>query len=120
MPTLNTATPATAYVSSTAASIFANPTTKNSYLDGILFYNNNSTAEVVEIWNVPNSGGSLGTAADSNKIGEISVAADESVFFPLKVGGLPLALWGTNDAIFAKTTTASKVTQTVFVDTEAE
>lgn len=106
----------TAYVASSAASVYANPSATTSLISGLLICNNNTTPETVVIYNVPNSGGSLGTAGAGNTIATLTVAPGESVFFPLGATGFPLILTGHNDAIFMTTTTASKVTVTLTGD----
>lgn len=96
-----------AYIASTAASVYANPASTKTYIRALILYNNNTTTEVVELHNVPDSSGSLGTAGVANKFLKINLVADETLFLKLDY---PIVLTDTNDALFAKTTTASKVT----------
>jgi hypothetical protein len=99
-----------AYVASSAGSVYTNPASTKSFLKGLILFNGNTTTETVKIYCVPDSSGSLGTAGVANQVAELSVATKETVYLPLNVDGFPLTLTDTNDAIFASTTTASKVT----------
>lgn len=85
-----------------------NPDTSHkTVVRGLTFNNTNSTTENIAVYNVPNSGGSLGTPSAANEIGSFSLAA--GLFFELEFASA-LILTGENDAIFLVTTTASKVT----------
>ncbi len=92
---------------STAGSLLANPASTKTFLRGFILYNSNTTTETVDIHVVPDSGGSLGSAAASNRICRLTLATNETLIveFPF-----PIVLIDTNDAIFGVTTTASKVT----------
>lgn len=70
------------------------------------FTNNNTTTETLKLYLVPNSTGSLGTAAATNCILTKALAADETYIHNI---GAPIMLSATNDSIQAVTTTASKV-----------
>ena len=94
-------------VAATVGSIYANPASTKTYIRGIVLHNTNTTAEIVELHNVPDSAGSLGTAAATNKFLRVSVAANDTVTVDL---AYPLVLTDTNDSIQAVTTTVSKVT----------
>lgn len=99
-----------AYIGTTAASIYSNPSSTKSFVKGLILFNGNTTTETVKIYVVPDSGGSVGTAGASNQVAEISLATKETLFFPLDIDSYPLTLTDTNDSIQASTTTASKVT----------
>lgn len=107
-----------AYIATTAGSIYANPSSTKSYVKGLMLFNGNTTTEVVKIYVVPDSAGSLGTAGVSNQVGELSVAAKATEYFSLAVEGYPVVLTDTNDSIQASTTTTSKVTVIPFGDKE--
>jgi hypothetical protein len=107
-----------AYVASSAGSVYANPASTKSYLKGVILFNGNTTTETVKLYVVPDSAAALGTAGVANQVAELSVAAKETVFFPLNVDGFPIVLTDENDALFATTTTASKVTVIVLGDKE--
>jgi len=96
-----------AQIAAAVASILTCPASTKLYVKGILLHNTNSTTETVEIYLVPNSGGSLGTAAAANRIIRVALAADETQFFEMPA---TLVLDATNDSIQAVTTTAAKVT----------
>ena len=93
---------------STVGSIYANPSSTKTFISGITIHNGNTTSETVQVYNVPDSGGSLGTAALTNRIWRKVLAADETAILEVPSDGIVLS--DTNDAIFAVTTTSSKVT----------
>ncbi len=94
-------------IASSPASVYANPASTKSLIRGIIIYNSNTTTETVKIYYVPDSSSSLGTAAASNRLFSVSLSADETLIIEIP---FCLVLSDTNDAIFAETTTASKVT----------
>lgn len=100
-----------AYIASSAGSVYTNPAATTSYVKSLLIHNTNTTTEAIVINRVPNSGGSLGTAASSNRIFNFNLVANDTI--EIKFEGPGQVLTATNDAIFASTTTASKVTITV-------
>lgn len=95
-------------IPSTVGSIYANPASTKTFISGFTVHNTNTTSETVEIHCVPDSTGSLGTAALTNRIWKETLAADETAVFSAPPDGIPLE--DENDSIQAKTTTASKVT----------
>ena len=105
-----------ATIADSAASVYTNPAATKSYVRLIIIHNTNSTAEVVQLYNVPDSTGSLGTAGDTNKFYYESMAANATSIIDLGTPGLILE--DTNDSIQAVTTTASKVTIQIMGGTE--
>jgi len=103
-------------IAASAASIYANPASTTSYVRLINIHNSNTTAETVILYQVPDSGGSLGTAGDTNIIFEEELAADATRIIEYAVPGLMLV--DENDSIQGETTTASKVTITITGATE--
>ena len=99
------------YIASTAGSVYTNPAATTTYVKTLLIHNTNTTTEAIVINRVPNSGGSLGTAAASNRMYNFNLVANDTI--ELKFEGPGQILTAQNDAIFAVTTTASKVTITV-------
>jgi len=95
-------------IASSAGAVYTNPSSKTSYIRGIIIHNTNTTAETVVLYNVPDNSGSVGTAAATNQFYKTDVAADTTVIIEFPVPGLVLS--DTNDTIQATTTTASKVT----------
>jgi len=105
-------------VAASAASVYANPASTNSYVTLIVLHNTNTTSEAVKLWNVPDSGGSVGTAVDANRFWSDNLAAGETAFVEIpKIG---LVLENTNDTIQAETDTASKVTIQIFGSQETQ
>ncbi len=103
-------------IASSAASVYTNPSSTTSYVRSIILHNTNSSAEVVVMYNVPDSAGSEGTAATANQFYKASVAADSTVLVEFATPGLVLS--DTNDTIQASTTTANKVTIQIMGATE--
>jgi len=105
-----------AYVASSAGSIYANPASTTSVVKGLVLHNTNSTAETVQVYVVPDSAGSLGTASTANRILNISLPANDTLLveFPYSV-----VLTDTNDSLQAVTTTGSKVTVLVLGDQDS-
>jgi len=101
-----------AQVAGSAAAVYTNASATTTYVVSVILHNTNTTTETVELWNVPDSTGSVGTAADANKFWKDDLAANETVIIDL--GKLGLILEDENDTIQAATTTASKVTIQIF------
>lgn len=95
-------------ISDTPTVIYTNPSGIKSYIRLIMIHNTNTTLETVELWNVPDSGGSVGAIADINKIFKNSLDAGSTILLEFATPGIILE--DLNDTIQAKTTTASKVT----------
>jgi hypothetical protein len=104
------------YIPSSVGSIYSNPASTKTYVRSIVIFNGNTTAETVKLYNVPDSGGSLGTAGAGNQFFEQAIAAKETVEFSVEY---PMVLTDTNDSIQASTTTGSKVTVQINGDKDA-
>lgn len=104
------------YVAASAGSIYANPASTKTFVRGLVLHNTNGSAETVKVYVVPDSSSSLGTAGAGNRVLNISLPANDTLFveFPYSV-----VLTDTNDSIQAETTTASKVTVLVIGDKDA-
>lgn len=105
-----------AYLGSSNAAFYTNAASTESYIRGLVLHNTNTTTEVVDIYNVPDSGGSVGTAGNGNKFLTINLAANETLFIDFPH---PLVLIDTNDTLQGKSTTASKTTIQVLGDKDA-
>jgi hypothetical protein len=99
------------YIASTAGSVYANPAATKSFLKGVTLFNVAGSSQTVKLFNVPDSGGSLGTAADANQCFEVVLATKESFAFDWPGDGLVLT--DTNDSLQASSTNASSVTITL-------
>lgn len=97
---------------STASSVLANPSGKTSYIRLIIIHNTNTSTETVELYCVPDSSGSVGTAGDSNKFFKKDLQANETYIIELAVPGIVLE--DTNDTIQGKSTTAGEVTIQIY------
>lgn len=103
------------YVSNSAASLYANPSSTKTYIRGIILFNGNTTVETVVLYNVPDAAAALGTAGVSNKFMSVSLVGDETLMIAFPY---PIVLTDTNDSIQGSTTTASKVTCQLLGDKE--
>jgi len=91
-----------------ATSMYANPASTKTFINSIILHNTNSVTESVEIWIVPDSTGSVGTAANANRWWADDLVANETRLVPLpKIG---IILIDTNDTLQAATSNANKVT----------
>jgi hypothetical protein len=95
-------------ISSTAGVIYANPAGTTTFVGCIILHNTHTATETVQLYNVPDSTGSVGTAALSNRFMQVDIAANATVSFPFDGDGIVLA--DTNDSIQASSTSAGKVT----------
>jgi hypothetical protein len=96
------------FIPSTAGSIYSNPVSTETFIAGFVLFNSGTTAETVKLYCVPDSTGSLGTAAAANQFLEISLSGKETFVFEAAGDGIPLS--DTNDSIQAVTTTGNTVT----------
>lgn len=103
-------------IASSAASVYANPPSKTTYIRSIILHNTNSSAEAVVLYNVPDNSSAVGTAATANQFYKASVAADSTVIIEFATPGIVLT--DENDTIQASTTTANKVTIQIMGATE--
>jgi hypothetical protein len=103
-------------VPTSVGSIYANPASTKTFVRGLLIHNTNTTTETVTIHWVPDSSGSLGTAAAANRIFSLSIVTLDTVIIEIPFS---LVMLTTNESIQAATTTASKVYMAVFGDKDA-
>lgn len=97
-----------ATIPSTVGSLYSNASSTKTFVKGLTLFNSNTTAETVKLYRVPDSSGSLGTAAVTNQFLEVVLASLETFVFEFPGDGAVLE--DTNDSIQGVTTTASKVT----------
>jgi hypothetical protein len=99
---------------STAAAICTNASGQKTFVKGYELHNTNTTAETVKLFKVPDSAGTVGTAADGNRFLNIALAPNETlIYVPPGYGHI---LSDANDTIQGQSTTASKVTVSLFGD----
>jgi hypothetical protein len=86
----------------TTASVYSVGSAKTAYIRSIVIYNstvgtaNTSLAQTVQIYAVPNSGGSVGVATAGRCIGRVSLTSDDTFFYDLQY---PITLQNTGDSI---------------------
>lgn len=91
-------------ISATPAAVFTNPAAKTTYLRLIVLHNLNTTSEVVVLYKCLAGE----TNADTNKFEYLTIVANDTV--NLEFAGPGIILDTENDAIYARATTAGKVT----------
>lgn len=104
------------YVPSSAGSLYSNPAGTKTFIRSITLFNGNTTTETVKLYNVPDSGGSVGAAGVGNQFLEYALAAKETLIIEWEY---PIELTDTNDSLQGVTTTASKVTVMINGDKDA-
>lgn len=86
----------------TTATVYSVGSAKTAYIRSIVIYNssvgtaNTSLAQTIQIYMVPNSGGSVGIATSAHRIGRVSLTADDTFFYDLQY---PITLQNTGDSI---------------------
>jgi len=103
-------------IPASASQVYTNASGETTYIRSVILHNTNTSAEVVVLYNVPDSSGSVGTAATANQFYKASVAADSTVIIEFATPGIVLS--DENDTIQASTTTANKVTIQIMGATE--
>jgi hypothetical protein len=104
------------YVASTAGAIYTNPASTKSYIKSFILYNSGATSELVKLYNVPDSAGSVGTAGVGNQFAEVNILSKETFMLDLPY---PITIIDTNDTIQAETTTGSQVTVQLLGDIDS-
>ena len=94
--------------------LYANPSATKTFFSGFVLHNTAATAQVVKLYNVPDSTGSVGTAVDTgagaNRILKIELQPDETFILPPPPNGI--VLQDLNDSIQGSATSANTVTIT--------
>ncbi|NBP04560.1 MAG: hypothetical protein EBU90_31650 [Proteobacteria bacterium] len=86
----------------TTASVYSVGSAKTAYIRSIVIFNstvgtaNTGIPQTVQIYVVPNSGGSVGIATSGNRIGRVSLTSDDTFFYDLQY---PITLQNTGDSI---------------------
>lgn len=73
---------------------------KTCYVRSVIIFNNNvstaTTSQTIQVYMVPNSGGSVGTATVGNRIARVTLTPDDTFFFEPQY---PITLQNTGDSI---------------------
>lgn len=101
-----------AFLPAAAAAQVTNASGVKTRVQLIVLHNTDSSARVVTVYNVPDSGGSVGTAAAANQMIYVSINPGETVIFDFGKPGLVLI--DQNDTIQALADVANKVTIQVY------
>jgi len=99
-------------LAATATSYVTNPSGTKTHVLCVMLHNTNTVAETIEMYVVPDSSGSVGTATAANRYWKDSLGANVTRFIPLPKTGIILE--DVNDTIQMLTTTASKVTVQIY------
>lgn len=86
----------------TTATVYSVGSAKTAYIRSVVIYNNTvgtantGLSQTVQIYMVPNSGGSVGVATAAHRLGRVSLTADDTFFYDLQY---PITLQNTGDSI---------------------
>lgn len=86
----------------TTATAYSVGSAKTAYIRSIVICNtfsgsiSSTISQTVQIYAVPNSGGSVGVATEGNRIGRVSLTPDDTFFYDLQY---PITLENTGDSI---------------------
>ena len=86
----------------TTATVYSVGSAKTTYIRSIVICNtfsggiSSTIPQTVQIYMVPNSGGSVGVATAGDRIGRVSLTADDTFFYDLQY---PITLQSTGDSI---------------------
>lgn len=86
----------------TTATVYSVGSAKTTYIRSIVICNtfsggiSSTIPQTVQIYMVPNSGGSVGVATAGNRIGRVSLTADDTFFYDLQY---PITLQSNGDSI---------------------
>ncbi len=104
------------YVGISAAAVYTNPASTKTYIKSFILFNNGVSSQLVKLYNVPDSTGSVGSAGISNQFAEVQIVSKETFMLDLPY---PITIIDQNDTIQAVTDTASQVTIQVLGDKDA-
>ena len=86
----------------TTATVYSVGSAKTAYIRSVVIFNSNvgtantGLSQTVQIYMVPNSGGSVGVATAGRCIGRVSLTPDDTFFYDLQY---PITLQNTGDSI---------------------
>jgi hypothetical protein len=104
------------YVASTAGAIYTNAASTKTYIKSFVLYNSGATSQLVKLYNVPDSTGSVGTAGVDNQFAEVNILSKETFMLDLPY---PITIIDENDTIQAETATGSQVTVQLLGDKDS-
>ena len=90
----------------TTVGIYTNPASTKSYIKAFVLHNAGVSSAFCKLHQVPNSGGSPGTASSNNQFFSQYINTGETVFLEYPY---PLTLTGTNDKIDFYTSTSGQI-----------
>jgi hypothetical protein len=90
----------------TTVGIYTNPSSTKSYIKAFVLHNAGISSAFCKLHDVPNSGGSVGTASSNNQFFSQFINAGETTFLEYPY---PLTLANTNDSIRFLNSTAGQV-----------
>ena len=116
MARLNTRLTDIQYVPSSVGSVLTNLASSKLFIAAFILFNNDTVTRTVNLHNVPDNSGALGTASNANKFAEIVLADKETYLLEIDY---PITLIDTNDSIQASASAASQITIQVLGDRDA-
>ena len=99
----------------TTVGIYTNPSNAKSYIKAFVMHNAGVSTAFCKLHDVPNSGGSVGSASSNNQIFSQNITSGETVFFEYPY---PLTLTGTNDSIRFESSTGGTVNIQILGDSD--
>jgi hypothetical protein len=104
------------YVASSAGAVYTNAASTTTYIKSFVLFNSGATSQIVKLYNVPDSTGSVGAASAANQFAEVQIVAKETFMLDLPY---PITITDENDTIQAVTDTGSQVTIQLLGDKDA-
>lgn len=99
----------------TTIGIYTNPSSTKSYIKAFVLHNAGLSTAFCKLHDVPNSGGSVGTASSNNQFYSQNVNVGETVFLEYPY---PLTLTGTNDSIRFESDTTGPINIQILGDSD--
>lgn len=98
-----------AFITAAVAAIYTNPGSTSTYIRGIIFHNTDTAVRTITVYEVPNSGGVVGTYAASEEFFKYALQPGETIVFEITAGP-GITLTALNDTIQAICDVTNKVT----------
>ncbi len=99
----------------TTVGIYTNPSSTKSYIKAFVLHNAGIETSLCKLHDVPNSGGSVGSASSNNQFYKQTLNIGETVFLEYPY---PLTLTGTNDSIRFESSTTGPVNIQILGDSD--
>ena len=108
--------PIVSVTTTSTVGIYTNPSSTKSYIKAFVMHNAGEATVFCKLHDVPNSGGSVGSASSNNRIFSQNINVGETVFFEYPY---PLTLTATNDSIRFESSTTGPVNIQILGDSDS-